>query len=74
MGRLGELWAKLVANCPQGLAEVVENRDRSHATQTVLHMRKRAKAAGYELRDARNERGDVLYLYLVRQKPEMLPV
>jgi hypothetical protein len=67
VGRLGELWNKLQAN-PKGMMEVVESRDRNHATQTVMHMRKKAKAAGRELNERRDVTGVTLYVWLSEQE------
>jgi hypothetical protein len=67
VGRLGELWNKLQAN-PKGMMEVVESRDRNHATQTVMHMRKKAKAAGRELNERRDVTGVTLYVWLSDQE------
>jgi hypothetical protein len=64
-GRLGELWARLLALGP-GLAEAVVCRDRNHANNTLSHMRKRARQAGREVIDRRA--GATLYVYL-KPKP-----
>jgi hypothetical protein len=61
LGRLGALWLKLTALQP-GHAEAVQCRSQAHANNTLSHMRKRAKGAGYQINDRRV--GDVLYLWL----------
>jgi hypothetical protein len=60
-GRLGALWIKIQALKP-GECERVVNRNRGHATQTLMHMRKKAKSAGRVLKDSRD--GTLLYLWL----------
>jgi hypothetical protein len=61
MGRLGELWEKLLA-LENGEAEAVENRDWAHGTMTMKRIQEKARGIGRKLNHKRND--TVLYLWL----------
>jgi len=62
-GRLGEIWKALIALGEDEVEEVL-NRDRAHATITLVHIRKRARLEGRTVKEKRSADGKVLWLWL----------